>query len=74
MTDRRRDAEQEARRTLEALRHDRDALGGFLARWFAPRAGETDDPVELWGTRIGRGLSLIVVIAICLYLIWVYLR
>ncbi|MDT3685292.1 MAG: hypothetical protein RO009_09650 [Pseudorhodoplanes sp.] len=74
MTDRRRDSEQEARRTLEALRHERDALGGFFARWFAPRAAQTDDPVEMWGARIGRGLSLIAVILICLYLFWIYVR
>jgi hypothetical protein len=56
------------------LRHDRDALGGLFARWFAPRAAPTDDPVEMWGARIGRSLSLIAVIAICLYLFVTYVR
>lgn len=74
MTDRQRESEQEARHTLETLRHDRDALGGLFARWFAPRAAPTDDPVEMWGARIGRSLSLIAVIAICLYLFVVYVR
>lgn len=75
MTHHQRDAEQQAaRRELEKLRRDGDALGGIFARWFAPGAVDAADPVELWGTRIGRGLSLVTVIAICLYLIWIYLR
>jgi hypothetical protein len=72
MTNRRSDAEDEAQRTLDMLRHNRDALGGLLARWFAPPAVPTDDPVELWGTRIGRGLSLTALLATCLYLLWAY--
>lgn len=80
MTDPRHEAErQSATRELEKLRHDGDALGGTFTRWFAPRAVDAgddpkDDPLELWGTRIGRGLSLTAVVAGCLFLIWVYLR
>jgi len=73
MTDR-HDSEQAARRELDKLRREGDALGGIFARWFAPRMVDAGDPVELWGTRIGRGLSAVAVIAICLYLVWVHVR
>ena len=44
----------------------KDAVG-------AGEAGATD-PVELWGRRIGRGLSLIGVIGLAVYLYLTYLR
>jgi hypothetical protein len=73
MTDERHDARQQAaERDLDKLQRERDALGGLFARWFSPRNVEAGDPVELWGARIGRGLSAVAVTAICLYLIWVY--
>jgi hypothetical protein len=50
------------------------ALGGIFARWLAPPAVVSGDPVEVWGTRIGRGLSAVAVIAICLYLVWTYVQ
>lgn len=74
---RQRDGDEDeyaARRTLETLRHDGDALGGIFTRWFTPRSVDRDDPMELWGTRIGRGLSVVALLVMCLYLIWVYLR
>ncbi len=83
MTEPRHEAErQSARRELERLRHDGDALGGIFARRFTPRAVDAgdrmddrvDDRMELWGTRIGRGLSVVALIAVCLYLIWTYVR
>jgi hypothetical protein len=73
MTDR-HDSEQAARRELDRLRQEGDALGGIFSRWFAPHAIDTGDRIELWGARIGRGLSAVAVIAICLYLVWVYVR
>lgn len=69
---------QSARRELEKLRQDGDALGGIFTRRFTPRAVDAGDlkhdPIELWGTRIGRGLSVVALIAVCLYLIWTYVR
>ena len=32
------------------------------------------DPIELWGRRIGRALSLLAVIGLSVYLYWTYLR
>jgi hypothetical protein len=71
---------------LERLRHADDtvASSAFVraarraARHFAAAdaAGPdgTVDPVELWGRRIGRALSLLAVIALCVYLYVTYLR
>lgn len=74
MTDHRHDTEQAARRELDRLRDQRDAVGGLFARWFTPAHVDAGDPVEVWGARIGRGLSAVAVVAICLYLFFVYLR
>lgn len=70
----RRDTEEAARRELDRLRQDGDALGGIFGRWFTPSVVDPDDPVEVWGARIGRGLSAVAVAGICLYLLWAYLR
>jgi hypothetical protein len=80
----------EARRrgALDALEHLREgdtvASSAFVraARRAAGHFAATDaegpdgtvDPVELWGRRIGRALSLLAVIALCVYLYVTYLR
>lgn len=75
MADDRDDAQQQAaRRELEKLRQEGDALGGIFTRWFAPRATDANDPIEVWGTRIGRSLSVAALIVVCMYLVWIYLR
>jgi hypothetical protein len=87
MTDRaaRHDREEARRRealdTLGKLR-ERDTLAqSALVRAARHFAGSdavapdgTADPVELWGRRIGRALSLLAVIALSIYLYWTYLR
>lgn len=70
------DREREAREVLERARRDSETLGGSsvaraarrLGDHFAGRDAEPQDPVELWGRRIGRGLSLIGVVALALWL------
>ena len=72
------DREREAREALERVRRDSESVGSSsLARagrrvgeHFAGRdaEGESADPVELWGRRIGRGLSLVGVVALSLWL------
>jgi hypothetical protein len=75
-----------ARDTLERLRHADDtvassafvraarrAAGHFAAADAASPDGAVD-PVELWGRRIGRALSLLAVIGLCVYLYVTYLR
>jgi hypothetical protein len=76
---------REALRDLEELRHEGDGLFGsalvragrraadhFAARDAAVEA--PDDPAELWGRRIGRALSLVAFVALCIYLYLTYLR
>jgi hypothetical protein len=79
---------RDANATLEALRRRGGALGGSALADAARQAadhfagqdavgqgmGGGTDPVELWGRRIGRGLSLIGFIALSVYLSVTYLR
>jgi hypothetical protein len=76
---------QNARRNalaeLEKLRHESDTLGTTLNRLlsrtgthFAGRDADAHDAVEIWGRRIGRGLSAVAVVALCIYLYATYLR
>jgi hypothetical protein len=37
-------------------------------------AGQTVDPIELWGRRIGRMLSLLACVGLCIYLFFTYVR
>ena len=81
------DREREAREALERVARESETIGGSsLARvgrrvgdHFAARdaigdvEGGSTDPVELWGRRIGRGLSLIGVVVLA-YLVGVQLR
>ena len=77
---------REALNTLDKLKRDRAPLAGSSLAEAARRAGRhfaaadavepdgTRDPIELWGRRIGRALSLLAVIALALYLYFTYLR
>jgi len=72
--------------TLDRLKRDRAPLVGSGLAEAARRAGRhfaaadaagpegTHDPIELWGRRIGRALSLLAVIALSIYLYLTYLR
>jgi hypothetical protein len=71
-------ATDEARRTLDRVARESDTLGASSLRrmgnHFSGRdaigtaeGGETD-PVELWGRRIGRALSLVGVVVLALWL------
>lgn len=77
------DREQESREALERVRRDSDTAGSSaLARMSrqaqdhfgghdavgASEDGATD-PIELWGRRIGRGLSLVGVVVLGLWLL-----
>ena len=77
---------REALDALEKLRRDRAPLAGSgladAARRTARHFAAADavgpdgarDPIELWGRRIGRALSLLAVIALSVYLYLTYLR
>ena len=73
---------REALRTLSQLRERDDIASSALSR-AARRAGDHfaakdatadagDDPIELWGRRIGRGLSLVAFIGLAIYLYITY--
>ena len=73
---------REALRTLDQLRESDDLGTSALSRaarrasdHFAAKDAATDaenDPIELWGRRIGRGLSLIAFVALAIYLYVTY--
>ncbi|MDQ0467830.1 hypothetical protein [Labrys wisconsinensis] len=64
--------EQEARRILDRVDREGDVLGSALRRTadhFAAREADPADRIELWGRRIGRGLSLVGVIVLAILLV-----
>jgi hypothetical protein len=74
-----------ALKELHGLRHEGAELGGAMsamakrtASHFAGQDGKDGeperDPIELWGKRIGRALSLIGVAALAIYLYVTYIR
>lgn len=71
---------REAREALAAVHRDGETLGTSSLARVAGRAGKhlsaadvpENDPVEMWGTRIGRVLSVIFVVALVIYLIDAY--
>ncbi len=70
---------QAALKELHGLRHEGAELGGALSatakRMASHFAGDNErDPIELWGKRIGRGLSLIGFVALAIYLYAAYLK
>jgi hypothetical protein len=77
---------REALDTLETLKRDRAPLAGSGLAEAARRAARhfaaadavgpdgARDPIELWGRRVGRTLSLLAVIALSIYLYFTYLR
>jgi ferric-dicitrate binding protein FerR (iron transport regulator) len=74
--------EREAREALERVRRDTETVGSSALARMSRRAqdhfGGSDapagqdgavDPVELWGRRIGRALSLVGVVVLTLWLL-----
>jgi hypothetical protein len=72
--------QQESKRILERVERDSEAVGtSNLARTADRVAGhfradqaDKDDPIEVLGTRIGRGLGLIAFIGLAVYLFFTY--
>jgi hypothetical protein len=69
--------EEEARRTLERVARDSEQLGrSTFARTveqarshMAADDADKDDPVEIWGRRIGRGLSAVAFVILAIWLV-----
>lgn len=71
------DKQRAALADLARLKRTGDALGGLFGRaggHFGAADVPAGDPVELWGRRIGRGLSAIAFVALCVYLYVTYVR
>lgn len=75
------DAARAAREALARAEAEGETVGGSALARAARRAGEhfaardaagATDPIELWGRRIGRALSLLGVIGLSLYLYVTY--
>ena len=56
----------EAEDALRRVRRDSETIGASAFSRHDPVAPDTDDAVEMWGKRIGRGLGAIAVVV----LIW----
>ena len=71
-----------ALKELHGLRHEGAEIGGAMSAMarragshFAGHDGEVErDPIELWGKRIGRALSLIGFVALAIYLYVTYVK
>jgi len=83
MTDRSHERDEAARRdalrTLEGLRENDNVGSSALERaarratdHFGAKDAPASDPIELWGRRIGRGLSLIAFVGLAIYLYLTY--
>jgi hypothetical protein len=78
-------ARREALRTLESLRDNNEGVGSSAFERAARRASDhfaardtpaghgAVDSVELWGRRIGRGLSLVAFVGLAIYLYVTYI-
>jgi hypothetical protein len=73
--------EDERRAALTRLDHLRQEGDGILtsalaqeARRAAGAAADSADPIELWGRRIGRALSVTAFVALLVYLAATYLQ
>ena len=69
--------DDEARRALDRVNRDTETFGASSLRRMsdhfagrdAPGTGGETDPIELWGRRIGRALSLVGVVVLSLWLL-----
>lgn len=76
MAERDRDRERESRRILDRMARESDPSGSLAART-ARRVrdhveasdADQDDRIELWGTRIGRVLGLVLLVVLSAWLI-----
>ena len=78
----RRDDDSESRRILERVARETTPGGAsFIARTakgardhVAAADADRSDPIEVWGTRIGRTLGLIIAIGLLAWLVYVATR
>jgi len=68
--------QDEAQRILERLEREQTGAQGIVKRSFARTAdhlsasdADKNDPIEIWATRVGRALGLLITFAIIVWLI-----
>ncbi|MCV3208075.1 hypothetical protein OHD62_15640 [Mesorhizobium sp. YC-39] len=74
----RQDNDSESRRTIERVERETDPGGtSFIARTVkgardhvAAADADRSDPLEYWGTRIGRALGLLIAIGLLVWLVY----
>ena len=79
--DRHEQVADEARRDLERLGSQGEVVGTSAMARAAKKAGDhlsgadapENDPIEIWGTRIGRGLGVVFFIGLVIYMAVTYL-
>lgn len=75
-SDGRNDREEEARRILDRLEQESAGVEGYVrrragqaAKHLSAQDADPDDKIELWATRIGRLLGMILSLAIIVWLV-----
>ena len=74
----RRDEDSESRRILERVANESSPGGASLVSRVAKSArdhvtaaeADRSDPIEVWGTRIGRALGLIIALGLLIWLVY----
>ena len=72
-----KEAAREAQKALERVRRDSEVVGqssfvraaGKAKDHLAGADADSDDAIEVWGRRVGRGLSVIAFVALAIWLI-----
>jgi len=71
--------QEEARRILERVNQESETVGTSSMKRVADRVSghlegnaDPNDNIEIWGTRIGRGLGLVFFIGLAIYLVKTY--
>ncbi|RUW91486.1 hypothetical protein [Mesorhizobium sp. M7A.F.Ca.US.010.02.1.1] len=78
----RQDSEKESRRILERIAHETDPAGNSFVSRAAKgmhdhvTAADIDraDPIEVWGTRFGRTLGLLLALGLMVWLVLYVIR
>lgn len=72
-----RERQEEAQRILDRLEREQTGAEGIVRRGFfrttqhlAAADAPENDPIELWATRVGRGLGFLITLAIIVWLIF----
>ncbi|MEL6819220.1 MAG: hypothetical protein AAFP80_11270 [Pseudomonadota bacterium] len=69
---------EEARRALRNVERDAETIGSSsfvrVANHLTAKDADPDDPAELWGKRVARGLSLVAFIVLAVWLVRYLMR